>query len=153
MSKRMIDEGALNAQIQEATTTKQDKLKAGTGITIGTVWEPNKIESNVIWYDATFSKRITIPAKTYKAGDLIEVGEQGVDGIFLGISSLSYPVLPVGATGMKVLPIIQLKSMYENRKIYIWLMVINDTTLSTDTEFSFQEGYIYMLNQQKYTRS
>ena len=26
MSRRMIDEGALNAQIQEATTTKQDKL-------------------------------------------------------------------------------------------------------------------------------
>ena len=32
----MIDEGALNAQIQEATTTKQDKLytKAHSGITL-----------------------------------------------------------------------------------------------------------------------
>ena len=26
MSRRMIDEGALNSQIQEAITTKQDKL-------------------------------------------------------------------------------------------------------------------------------
>ena len=41
MSRRMIDEGALNAQIQEATTTKQDKLTfktyAATCTSSGTV--------------------------------------------------------------------------------------------------------------------
>ena len=41
MSRRMIDEGALNAQIQEATTTKQDqltfKLYAATCTSSGTV--------------------------------------------------------------------------------------------------------------------
>ena len=149
MSRRMIDEEALNAQIQEATTTKQDKLTAGTGITIGTVGRPNQIESNVIWYDGTFSTSITIPAKAYKAGDLISVGEQKVDGIFLGTNSLKYPVLPVGSTGMKVLPIVKPKSSYENSKIVIWLMVINDTTLATDTKFSYSDAYIYILNENK----
>ena len=145
----MIDEGALNAQIQEATTTKQDKLTAGTGITIGAVGRPNQIESNVIWSDSSFSKNITIPAKAYKAGDLIRVGEQNVDGIFLGTNSMKYPVLPVGSTGMKVLPIIKPKSLYENSKIVIWLMVINDTTLTADTQFSYVDSYIYMYNEKR----
>lgn len=149
MSRRMIDEGALNAQIQEATTTKQDKLKAGTGITLGTPWDPNKIESNVIWYNGSFSKSITIPAKAYKAGDLIDGGEQSIDGIFLGTNALHYPVLPVGSTGMKVLPIVKPKSLYENSKIIIWLMVINDTTLTADTQFSYVDSYIYILNEEK----
>ena len=149
MSRRMIDEGALDAQIQNATTTKQDKLTAGTGITIGVAGNPNKIESNVIWYDGSFSKSITIPAKAYKAGDLIKVGEQNVDGIFLGTNSLHYPVLPVGSTGMKVLPIIKPKSSYENSKIVIWLMVINDTTLTADTQFSYVDSYIYVYNEKK----
>ena len=149
MSRRMIDEGALNAQIQEATTTKQDKLTAGTGITIGTVGRPNQIVSNVIWYDGSFSKSITIPAKAYKAGDLISVGEQNVDGICLGTNSLHYPVLPVGSTGMKVLPIVKPKALYENSKIRIWLMVINDTTLTEDTQFSYVDSYIYILNEEK----
>ena len=148
MSRRMIDEGALNAQIQEATTTKQDKLTAGTGITIGTVGRPNQIESNVIWNDSSFSKSITIPAKAYKAGDLIDGGEQNVDGIFLGTNSMNYPVLPVGSTGMKVLPIIKPKSLYENKKIKIWLMVINDTTLESATQFSYVDAYIYILNEE-----
>lgn len=65
MSRRMIDEEALNAQIQEATTTKQDKLTAGQGITIS--------EDNVISAVSSGGlKIIELDVWTHSSGTLTE---------------------------------------------------------------------------------
>ena len=65
MSRRMIDEGALNAQIQEATTTKQDKLTAGEGITIS--------EDNVISAASSGGLKILeLDVWTHSSGTLTE---------------------------------------------------------------------------------
>ena len=65
MSRRMIDEGELNAQIQEATTTKQDKLTAGQGITIS--------EDNVISAVSSGGLKILeLDVWTHSSGTLTE---------------------------------------------------------------------------------
>ena len=56
MSRRMIDEGALNAQIQEATTTKQDKLytKTNSGITLTEEEGKSYISSELVYKEISF---------------------------------------------------------------------------------------------------
>lgn len=65
MSKRMIDEGALNAQIKNAITSKQDKLTAGHGITIS--------EDNVISAVSSGGlKVLELDVWTHSSGTLTE---------------------------------------------------------------------------------
>lgn len=148
MSRRMIDEGALNAQIQEATTTKQDKLKAGAGIEIDDRYSPNKISSYVRWSTGTINKPFTIPAKTYKAGDIIDIGKVKISGLYIGTTLGTYPILSVGDTGMKVYQRFTIYNL-DNNTVYLSLIVVNDATISQPTEFIFTQGYAYLVDVKK----
>lgn len=148
MSRRMIDEGALNAQIQNATTTKQDKLIAGTGITIGDIGSPNKISSYVRWSTGTISETTTIPAKAYKAGDIIGIDKVKIPGLYIGTVASTYPILSVDGTDMKVYQNITIYS-FNKDTVYISLIVVNDATITNPTEFTFKQVYAYLDNVKK----
>ena len=89
MSRRMIDEGALNAQIQEATTTKQDKLtpKNDGSISINKIDTTTYIGSNVMLFKTTTTARFNVQAKTYEVGDYIQCSDNlGGSGAFLALT-------------------------------------------------------------------
>ena len=89
MGKRMIDEGALNAQIQEATTTKQDKLtpKIDGSITIQKISDTTYIGSNAMVFTKTEFVQFPVEAKTYEVGDYIQCSEDlGGQGAFLALT-------------------------------------------------------------------
>lgn len=73
MSRRMIDEGALNAQIQEATTTKQDKLytKTDSGITLAEEEGKSYIGSKLVYTNRTVNMYPVFRAGTYALGDVV----------------------------------------------------------------------------------
>lgn len=73
MSRRMIDEGALNAQIQEATTTKQDKLytKTDSGITLTEEEGKSYIGSKLVYTNRTLNMYPVFRAGTYAIGDVV----------------------------------------------------------------------------------
>ena len=89
MSRRMIDEGALNAQIQEATTTKQDKLtpKIDGSITIQKISDTTYIGSNVMLFQTFTTAQFPVEAKTYEVGDYIQCSDiLGGHGAFLALT-------------------------------------------------------------------
>lgn len=85
----MIDEEALNAQIQEATTTKQDKLtpKIDGSITIQKISDTTYIGSNVMLFKTTAFANFPVEAKTYEVGDYIQCSDTlGGQGAFLALT-------------------------------------------------------------------
>ena len=87
MSRRMIDEGALNAQIQEATTTKQDKLntKAHSGITLTEEEGKSYIGSQLVYTRKVLDIYPVFRAGTYALGDMVEYLRYNLDGgLFIG---------------------------------------------------------------------
>ena len=87
MSRRMIDEGALNAQIKEATTTKQDKLytKAHSGITLTEENGKSYIGSQLVYTKRVLDIYPVFRAGTYALGDMVEHLRYNLDGgLFIG---------------------------------------------------------------------
>lgn len=102
MSKRMIDEGALNAQIQNATTTKQDKLtpESDKSITIENHGTATVIASKIPVSKITTLMVYRIEAKTYQVGDIITPVDNKLDyGMFIGRAGAYYTELVVKFTG------------------------------------------------------
>ena len=121
MSRRMIDEGALDAQIKNATTNKQNKLKEPTDGSIRlynqTDQEGNPytdIISKVKTAEPTSSAKFHIEAKTYEVGDYLSAkftsrygvvinatnrysnsykftDESGIVGLISVVSDMNYP--------------------------------------------------------------
>ena len=89
MSRRMIDEGALDAQIKEATTTKQDKLtpKIDGSITIQKIDTTTYIGSKVMLFKTFATANFPVEAKTYEVGDYIRCSDTlGGQGAFLALT-------------------------------------------------------------------
>lgn len=87
MGRRMIDEGALSAQIQEATTTKQDKLytKTNSGITLTEEEGKSYIDSELVYKQITFTVNPFFYKGTYKPGDIVAATNRTIDdGMFVG---------------------------------------------------------------------
>lgn len=102
MSKRMIDEGALNAQIQNATTTKQDKLtpESDKSITIENHGTATVIASKIPVSKITTLMVYRIEAKTYQVGDIITPVDNKLDyGMFIGRAGTYDTELVVKFTG------------------------------------------------------
>ena len=85
MSRRMIDEGALNAQIQEATTTKQDKLytKTNSGITLTEEEGKSYIGSELIYTVQSLNTFPVFAAGTYEVGDIIRTQSFKLNGLYI----------------------------------------------------------------------
>ena len=81
----MIDEGALNAQIQEATTTKQDKLytKTNSGITLTEEEGKSYIGSQLIYSVQRLNTFPVFYAGTYNVGDIITNQNFKLDGLYI----------------------------------------------------------------------
>ena len=129
MSRRMIDEGALNAQIQEATTTKQDKLVPDDDKSI--IIEPHGIpevpviSSKVRVYTSLIIVYFHIEAKTYEVGDVI-TSDSGFSGGLL--VSPTYSTLPVvSINDMKAIPCFRAKGS----STQVSLVIIKGGTVST----------------------
>ena len=85
MSRRMIDEGALNAQIQEATTTKQDKLytKTNSGITLTEEEGKSYIGSELVYTVQSLNTFPVFAAGTYEVGDIIRSQSFKLNGLYI----------------------------------------------------------------------
>lgn len=85
MSRRMIDEGALNAQIQEATTTKQDKLytKTNSGITLTEENGKSYIGSELVYTVQKLNTHPVFAAGTYNVGDIITAQSFKLNGLYI----------------------------------------------------------------------
>ena len=140
MSRRMIDEGALNAQIQEATTTKQDKLytKTNSGITLTEEEGKSYISSELVYKEISFTVNPFFYKGTYKPGDIVASTSRVIDGeMFIGEAN-------VGTDATRV---VQWGDVISVRKIYIspgsggtktrilinWI-AINNGTLTEDKQ-------------------
>lgn len=110
MGRRMIDEGALNAQIQEATTTKQDKLytEEYSGIEITEKENKQYISSELVYKKITFNLNPYFYKGTYKPGDLVTSINRVIDGMFIGEADL----------GMDATRVVQFGDVITVRKAY-----------------------------------
>ena len=140
MSRRMIDEGALNAQIQEATTTKQDKLytKTNSGITLTEEEGKSYIGSELVYKQITFTANPFFYKGTYKPGDLVASATRVIDGeMFIGEANIGTDASRIVKFG----DVIAVRKVYispgsggtKTRIIYNWL-AINDGTLTEDKQ-------------------
>ena len=133
MGKRMIDEGALNAQIQEATTTKQDKLYTETNSGIELTEKDNKqyISSELVYQQITFGLNPYFYKGTYKPGDVITSINRNIDGMFIGEADIGTDVSKVVQFG----DVIALRKAYfspgsggiKNQVHYEWIAINNGT--------------------------
>ena len=140
MSRRMIDEGALNAQIQEATTTKQDKLytKTNSGITLTEEEGKSYIGSELVYKQIILTANPFFYKGTYKPGDVVANTTYQIDGeMFIGEANV----------GTDASRLVQWGDVITVRKIYIspgsggtktriiinWL-AINNGTLTEDKQ-------------------
>ena len=112
MSRRMIDEGALNAQIQEATTTKQDKLYTEPNSGIQLTEKDNKqyISSELVYKQISFTANPFFYKGTYKPGDVVASTTYQLDGqMFIGEANV----------GTDASRIVQCGDVITIRKVYI----------------------------------
>ena len=81
----MIDEGALNAQIQEATTTKQDKLytKTNSGITLTEEEGKSYISSELVYTKQNIRLYPVFRAGAHTAGEMLESQSFAIDGLYI----------------------------------------------------------------------
>ena len=139
MSRRMIDEGALNAQIQEATTTKQDKLytKADSGITLTEEEGKSYIGSELVYKQIIFTANPFFYKGTYRPGDSVASTTKIIDGeMFIGEANVGTDASRIVQFG----DVITVRKVYispgsggKTRIIYNWL-AINNGTLSEDKQ-------------------
>ena len=140
MSRRMIDEGALNAQIQEATTTKQDKLytKTNSGITLTEEEGKSYIGSELVYKQISFTANPFFYKGTYKPGDIVASTTYQIDGeMFIGEAHVGTDVSRVVQWG----DVIAVRKVYispgsggtKTRIVYNWL-AINNGTLTEDKQ-------------------
>ena len=152
MSRRMIDEGALNAQIQEATTTKQDKLIPGKGITIS---EDNTISSEIIFTDREIRIYNYYPNKTYNIGDTYtpSTAIDDTDAVIVGAQITQLPsLINVGGESG---PTFSASTYYSvgfkgsKQRVYIRLTCIKAGTISDTTSFD-AHLYLTLIKNAKY---
>ena len=81
----MIDEGALNAQIQEATTTKQDKLytKTNSGITLTEEAGKSYISSELVYTTQNIQLYPVFRAGAHTAGEMLAAQAFRIDGLYI----------------------------------------------------------------------
>lgn len=133
MSRRMIDEGALNAQIQEATTTKQDKLytEEYSGIEITEKNNKQYISSELVYQKITFTLNPYFYKGTYKPGDVITSINRAINGMFIGEADVGTDVSKVVKFG----DVIAFRKAYfspgnggvQNHVHYEWIAINNGT--------------------------
>ena len=156
MSRRMIDEGALNAQILEATTTKQDKLTPGKGITIS---EDNIISSNIsseiIFTDREIRISSYYPNKAYNIGDtyIPSTTIDDTDAVIVGAQITQLPsLINVGGESG---PTFSASTYYSvgfkgsKQRVYIRLTCIKAGTISDTTSFG-ANLYLTLIKNAKY---
>ena len=133
MSRRMIDEGALSSQIQEAITTKQDKLVPDDDKSI--IIEPHGIpevqviSSKVRIYTSYRIIKFHIEAKTYEVGDVItsDSGDSAFSGgLFVSPTYSTLPVFTIN-DNMKAIPCFRTK----NSSTQVSLVIIKGGTVAT----------------------
>ena len=85
MSRRMIDEGALNAQIKEATTTKQDKLytKANSGITLTEEEGKSYIGSQLVYTTQEIQLYPVFRVGAHTAGEMVAAQAFRINGLYI----------------------------------------------------------------------
>ena len=155
MSKRMVDEGALNAQIKEATKSKQDKLTPGKGITIS---EDNIISSEsseIIFTDREIRISNYYPKKAYNIGDTYTPSTtiDDTDAVIVGAQITELPSLinVGGASG----PTFSASTYYSvgfrgaKQRICIRLTCIKAGTISDTTSFN-ASLYLTLIKNAKY---
>lgn len=140
MSRRMIDEGALNAQIQEATTTKQDKLytKTNSGITLTEEEGKSYISSELVYKEISFTVNPFFYKGTYKPGDIVASTSRVIDGeMFIGEANVETDATRVVQWG----DVISVRKIYispgsggTKTRILINWIAINNGTLTEDKQ-------------------
>lgn len=90
MAKRMIDEGALNAQIQNATTTKQDKLYTEKNSGIELTEKDNKqyISSELVFTTQRIELYPIFRAGAHTAGEKLATQAFNIDGLYISTDYL-----------------------------------------------------------------
>ena len=152
MSRRMIDEGVLNAQIQEATTSKQDKLTPGKGITIS---KDNIISSEIIFTDREIRISGYFPNKAYNIGDTYTPSTtiDDIDAVIVGAHITQLPsLINIGGESG---PTFSASTEYSvgfkgsKQRIYIRLTCIKAGTISDTNSFN-ATLYLTLIKNAKY---
>ena len=135
-----VDEEELNAKIQEATTTKQDKLytKTNSGITLTEEEGKSYISSELVYKQITFTANPFFYKGTYKPGDVVASITYQIDGeMFIGEANIGTDASRVVQWG----DVITVRKVYispgsggtKTRIIINWI-AINNGTLSEDKQ-------------------
>ena len=158
MSRRMIDEGALDAQIQKATASKQDKLTPGKGITISednTISISGDISSEIIFTDREIRISNYYPKKAYNIGDTFipSTSIDDTDAVIVGAQITQLPsLINVGGESG---PTFSASTYYSvgyrgaKQRIYIRLTCIKAGTISDTTAFD-ASLYLTLIKNAKY---
>lgn len=154
MSKRMIDEGALNAQIQEATTTKQDKLytKTNSGITLTEESGKSYIGSQLIYRTQSLNLHPVFHAGTHQVGDILSNSNYQLDGLFLGEDYESYDETRL----VKIDDVVIMRFMYPiaqsggiPNEVHIDWCVIQGGTIAANKQIICEARVITALNSKR----
>ena len=154
MSRRMVDEGALNAQIKEATTTKQDKLKEPTD---GSIRLYNRTDEKGNPYTDIISKvKITNPtskatfhieAKTYEVGEHLSVKFPCNYGVVINATNRYSPCYTfTDASGIVGLISVLSDKNYPTNYGIVEMVIIKGGTVATAHDETVMVSYITIAN-------
>ena len=154
MSRRMIDEGALNAQISDATTNKQNKLKEPTDGSIRLYNRTDEkgnpyteIVSKVKIVQPTSSATFHIEAKTYEVGERLTAKFTSKYGVVINASnrySSSYTFKD--ASGIIGLISVLSDMDYPTRYGAVDMVIIKGGTVATAHDETVRVEYITISN-------
>ena len=154
MSRRMIDEGALNAQIQEATINKQNKLKEPTDGSIRlynkTDQEGNpytdiisKVKTGITTSSATFH----IEARTYEVGEHLSAKFSSRYGVVINRTNFYSPCYTfTDASGIVGLISVVPDKSYPTNYGTVEMVIIKGGTVATAHDETVWVNYLIIMN-------
>ena len=157
MSRRMIDEGALNAQINDATTNKQNKLKEPNDGSIRLYDRTDDkgnpytdIISKVKIAEPTSSAKFHIEAKTYEVGEYLTAKFTSRYGVVINATNRYSPSYTfTDASGIVGLISVASDMDYPTNYGVVEMVIIKGGTVATAHDEQVWFNYVTIINAEQ----